>query len=276
MLRITDIAENLVQQNDGIWYSGVRSRVSYPVEGNQSCFAVEDISFWFKHRNMCITEAVRQFPPAGPVLDIGGGNGYVSKGLIEAGIEAILVEPGPEGARNARRRGIETVICSTLDDAGFISGAIPAAGMFDVLEHIEDHEEALKNIRELIQPKGYLYLTVPAYKFLYSYEDHEAGHFRRYNRGSITALMESTGFTVKYFTYIFSFLPVPIFLFRTLPTRLGLHRQSTAATVQKEHKATSGFIGSLMNITFDKEIRRIRQRKEIVFGGSCLVVARAE
>jgi len=34
----------------------------------------------------------------GPLLDIGGGNGYVAKALEQAGIRCALVEPGIDGA----------------------------------------------------------------------------------------------------------------------------------------------------------------------------------
>ena len=197
-------------------------------------------------------------------------------GLMQAGIEAILVEPGMVGATNARKRGIESVICSTLEDAGFVKAALPAAGMFDVLEHIEADAEALKDVREIIRPRGRIYLTVPAYNFLYSHEDHEAGHYRRYSATTLTKLLGSAGFSVEYFTYIFSFLPIPVYLFRTLPTRFGYRKQVTRDSAQQDHATPSRLAGRLMSMAFDLEIRRIRKKKTIPFGGSCLIVGRAE
>ena len=59
-------------RGDGIFYNreGV-GEISYPEEGNEGCFEVEDQSFWFQHRNDCIRELVRSFPPRGkgPVLN---------------------------------------------------------------------------------------------------------------------------------------------------------------------------------------------------------------
>lgn len=81
---------------------------------------------------------MRMFSPPGAVFDIGGGNGFVALGIKNAGREVVLVEPGPEGVRNARVRGLTTIICSTLEDAGFLKHTIPAIGIFDVLEHVED------------------------------------------------------------------------------------------------------------------------------------------
>jgi hypothetical protein len=65
---------------DGIFYSTRIGAVSYPEEGNEACFEVEDHSFWFRHRNDCIRELVRNFQPKGkgPIFDVGGGNGFLT------------------------------------------------------------------------------------------------------------------------------------------------------------------------------------------------------
>lgn len=165
------LAGNLDLAPDGLWWPRSRSRVDYPDEGNAFCFQVEDQSFWFQHRNRCILAAVARFPPPGPVFDIGGGNGFVARALTQAGHPAVVVEPGPVGARNAQARGLSPVICSTLDDAGFHPGALPAAGLFDVLEHIEDDRGVLRRLASLVRPGGRLYVTVPAYQWLWSGED---------------------------------------------------------------------------------------------------------
>jgi hypothetical protein len=47
----------------------------------------------------------------------GGGNGYVSKGLIEAGIPCTLMKPGIDGALAAWVRGVNPVIRARLEDS---------------------------------------------------------------------------------------------------------------------------------------------------------------
>src|SRR5580704_15864919 len=64
---------NLEQSAEGGWHSRSQSTVSYPEWGNQACFDIEDSSFWFQHRNVCILEALSQYPPPGPLFDIGAG-----------------------------------------------------------------------------------------------------------------------------------------------------------------------------------------------------------
>ena len=77
MIELSKIATNLQPGEHGIWFSKKRSHISYPEDGNLRCLAVEDSSFWFKHRNKCIIESMRLFPPEGVVYDVGAGNGYV-------------------------------------------------------------------------------------------------------------------------------------------------------------------------------------------------------
>src|SRR4051794_20651144 len=115
---LASLAPSLERRDDGLWFARMQASVSYPAHGNAACLELEDGSFWFRHRNRCILSLVRGFPPDGPFLDIGGGNGYVAKGLAAAGIPCILVEPGLDGALAARARGIDPVICARLEDVG--------------------------------------------------------------------------------------------------------------------------------------------------------------
>ena len=195
---------------------GHAPRVDYPDEGNAFCFQVEDHSFWFQHRNACILAVMSRLPPGGVLFDIGGGNGFVARALVAAGLPAVVVEPGPEGARNARSRGLDPVICSTLDDAGFAEGALPAAGLFDVLEHIDDDRAVLQQLATLIAPGGRLYVTVPAYQWLWSTEDAISGHHRRYTTRGLARVIRAAGFTVEFSSYLFWPLPLPILLLRAI------------------------------------------------------------
>lgn len=264
---------NLTMGEDGIWFSGSRSEISYPASGNETCYQVEDHSFWFQHRNRCILECLQRFPPPGALFDIGGGNGFVSIAIQQAGHEAILVEPGIAGARNAQQRGLTNVICSTLEDARFQPQSLPAIGLFDVLEHIESDGPFLGQLHSVLQDDGRLYITVPAYRFLWSADDVFAGHARRYTRGSLIADIRRAGFEVEYASYFFSPLPLPIFVTRTLPTMLAIRSPQSSEGGAKQHlpaqDVTPGFQAIL-----NWERRTIGAGGTIPFGSSCLLVAR--
>jgi SAM-dependent methyltransferase len=268
------LAANLERGADGLWWPKTRSRVDYPDEGNAFCFQVEDHSFWFHHRNACILAVMARFPPGGAVFDIGGGNGFVARALVQAGLPSVVVEPGPAGARNAQARGLDPVICSTLDDAGFGNGALPAAGLFDVLEHIDDHRGVLQRLATLIAPGGRLYLTVPAYQWLWSNEDAISGHHRRYTRRSLSTLVQAAGFAVEFSSYLFWPLPLPILLFRALPARLGRRPTVDLDAIRRELKPPSGPAIRAMTAVLNLERRWLERGGRVPTGGSCLLVAR--
>lgn len=267
-------ADNLAPGPNGIWVSRSRKEISYPEEGNLNCLALEADSFWFDHRSRCIQAVMRLFPPPGMLFDVGGGNGYVAMGLQQVGIPVALVEPGWQGVMNAQRRGVQTLICSTLEDAGFHAGALPAVGMFDVLEHIQAGRDFLRSVHSLLTPGGRLYLTVPAYRVLWSADDDYAGHYQRYTVTGLRNLLRACGFEVEFASYIFLLLPLPIFLLRAIPSRLGLRKQEAWESYQQEHRQQASLAGALLSRILGWELTRLRDGKALPVGGSCLVVAR--
>ena len=267
------MANNLERGPDGIWVARSRQQISYPDEGNDNCLALEADSFWFEHRSRCIQALMQRYPPPGTVFDVGGGNGYVAMGLQRAGIPVALVEPGQQGVQNARRRGISLLVCASLEDAGFLPGSLPAVGLFDVLEHIQSDLSFLRSIHDLLAPGGRVYLSVPAFQALWSVDDDYAGHYRRYHQAGLRQVLSEAGFKVLYTTYMFFMLPLPIFLVRSLPSRLGLRKQNAWDQYQQEHSSHPGLTGHVLDLLLDWELRSIRAGHRIPTGGSCLVAA---
>jgi SAM-dependent methyltransferase len=275
MIEIAEIGKNLECREHGIWFSKNRSQISYPEDRNVQCFTIEENSFWFQHRNNSLVEVMRLFPPKGTIFDIGGGNGYVSLAIKRAGMDTVLVEPSYEGAINAHNRGLNSIICSTFEGAGFKPKSIPAIGIFDVLEHIENDHDFIRMIKTVLVPNGRLYITLPAYNFLWSIEDDHSGHYRRYTLRELTTKLESAGFEIDLKTYIFGLLPVPIFLLRTIPTKLGFRTTSQFGRIRSEHGQRKRLLGRLVELALNLELKALRAKKTIPIGGSCLVVARS-
>lgn len=267
-------AANLDALEPGIWSSKDQSQISYPAEGNERSLLLEESSFWFSHRNECIVSVVNNLPPSGPLFDVGGGNGFVARGLQNAGIPVVLVEPGKMGVKNARQRGIKYILCSTLEQAHFLPDSLPAVGLFDVLEHISDDSAFLRTVRNLLTPGGRLYLTVPAYQWLWSGEDETAGHYRRYSLSSLRRAIDQAGFKELYSTYIFSILPIPIFFARTLVSLCGGRRKVVMSTHYREHTPIP-ILRHTMELLLEKELDLVTSLKRIPMGGSCLMVAHA-
>jgi SAM-dependent methyltransferase len=275
MRQLSSIAPSLTLDQDGIWRAGQRSAIDYPDDANAFCFQLEDRSFWFNYRNRFILETVRNFPPAGPIVDIGAGNGYVSLALQRAGFEVVVIEPGAEGARNARSRGLDPVVCATLEDAGLQRESLDAVGLFDVVEHIRDDVAFLRTVRRALRHDGRLYLTVPAFGALWSSEDDLVGHHHRYTLREVAQRLGTAGFAVEYATYLFSPLLVPLYLFRSLPSRLGRRTELDPAQTAAELNPASGLAVRAVTKALDVELALVARRWRIPFGTSCLIAARA-
>lgn len=263
------VAENLVLGEDGVWFSRDREPISYDADGNAQCFQLEEGSFWFAHRAACLHSVVKRFAPNRTIFDIGGGNGFVSVKLREAGFDTVLVEPGEVGARNAARRGLPAVICATLATARFRAESMDAAGMFDVIEHIPDDLGFLREVHRCLKPGGRIFITVPAFEWLWSHDDVKAGHFRRYTIGGAVETLANAGFRTLYATYLFSLLPLPLFAVRSVPSLFG-RRVLPAQSYSGLHKPRArGFTDRV----WEWEQRQVESGGTIPFGSSCLLVA---
>ncbi len=208
-------------------------------------------------------------------MDIGGGNGFVAAALVQAGFPTVVVEPGKVGANNAKRRGITTVICATFEELNLRPETVPAVGLFDVLEHIENDSAFLRYCHDRLVTGGILYITVPALTALWSDEDCLAEHYRRYSLRHLSRELASAGFHIEFATYFFQWLPLPIFLFRTLPYRFGLARtHKKAIDSPRGHELKPRPLAILLERLLARETRCILARKSLSFGSSCLVVAR--
>jgi 2-polyprenyl-3-methyl-5-hydroxy-6-metoxy-1,4-benzoquinol methylase len=268
---ITQITSNLNEEK-GIFHSKIINSISYPKKGNDNCYQIEDESYWFQQRNAILSTVIKRHSNGKTIFDIGGGNGVVSACLQNEGYETYLVEPGTDGIANARKRGVKYLINATFDDVGFKNNCIHNAGLFDVIEHIEDDSGFLKKLYPLIKSNGKVFVTVPAFMFLWSNADISAGHYRRYTIKSIAQLMNEVGFSVVYSTYFFSYLAPLIFLFRTIPS-LFFQNKPSKRVIKNEHKPSSSVSKSFMKIMHRLEYSRIVRNKKIYFGSSCLIVA---
>lgn len=283
MSRGDDVGVNVASLSDalhldadtGMWRANVATagHVSYPADHNAACFRLEDGSFWFTHRNRCIVAAVRRFRPQGFILDIGGGNGVVAQALIGAGYQTALLEPGPLGARNAKAgRRLSTVINATIEDAAIRPGSVPNVGLFDVLEHIEDDRHFVRYLYDMVRPGGFVFLTVPAFNWLWSTSDVDAMHYRRYTKRSLTDLFAG-GFDVLYATCLFQRLVPVSILVRALPYRIGLARSKPADAYEREHALKGRRLAGMFAKILDHEVAAIAAGASLAIGSSLLMVA---
>lgn len=64
---------------------------------------------------------------------------------------------------------------------------------FEVLEHIPNDEDALREWVDHVRPGGWMLFSVPGHRSRFSDADVIAGHIRRYDPGDFQALLERVG-----------------------------------------------------------------------------------
>lgn len=269
-----DLPNHLKETAEGFWVAEKASKVGAECWDESTDFLeVEADSFWHEHRNRCLLTVCQRFVPGGRLWDVGGGTGIVSDFLKKNGILTGLIEPQLRIAQMARKRGVNPVIATTFEAAVNKTSVLDAAALCDVLEHIEDDVAFLQSLKTCLKPGGYLYLTVPAYGWLWSSRD-EGSHFRRYHQPMLRKALTSAGFKIDYISYFFSWLPPVLLATRVLPDKLGLTQNSTSH-YYREHSPKKKIIRSIGLKAFQWELSMIRQGRSIPFGASLLAVASA-
>lgn len=75
---------------------------------------------------------------------------------------------------------------------------------YEVLEHIEDDEDAIKLWKSYLKPNGKLLISVPAHQNRWGANDKYSGHFRRYSKSDLISLLNKANLKVNYiYTYDF-------------------------------------------------------------------------
>lgn len=228
---------------------------------------IEDLvttSWWYSTRNAILWQEISALLQRSALWDIGGGSGVVAKFFTSQGVEVVLVEPSAGGAEIAQRHEL-TALCATLEELHLPDSCLPAVGLFDVLEHLENRAQSLSEIQRVLIPGGHLLLTLPALQSLWSGFDVAAGHYLRYNRRSIRNELERHGFEIQRLGYFFALTVLPLFTIRAIPYRLGI-RQPLG---QDETLGASGGIIGRVAAWIE---RRLAMRTPV--GTSLLVVAR--
>ena len=274
-----------VQNKDGILFCGrneVESRFSDIAQDN--LFEIEDTSWWFQYRARVIEQIARDFLKKESCLfDIGGGNGYTTHHLQKSGYNVVLLEPSLAACFNARKRGLQTVVCGTLAEDTIKDASMKQIMLLDVLEHIEEDGEFLKLIWGKLEFGGRVLLTVPAFQLLWSSEDDNAGHYRRYRLSALKELTRAAGFKVLYINYFFKFLFLPILVVRVGLEKIGLIKRSEQRTEEeKKHIAQGqfqeqkGIIGWVLDLLECIEIRRLVNSQKIRYGSSIICMVEKE
>jgi SAM-dependent methyltransferase len=238
--------------------------------------AVEDRHFWFRARNRIISmlarQAVAEFAAGYRVLEVGCGDGNVLRFLEEACPDGLVVgmDYFLEGLVYARGRCSCPLVQGDLKIPPF-GKTFHLIGIFDVLEHLPDDRQVLRDLWRILDAKGKLLLTVPADPALWSAFDEAAGHCRRYRKGELEEKLAECGYKVEYLTpYMAGIYPL-VWLSRRFSHGSGPDERARA--VERDLRVVP-VLNGMLSMVLSQELRWIRRRQSLRTGTSLLAVAR--
>lgn len=237
--------QELFTENQGIYIPQRRPRhrdEEYEETGFNILIQMQRDHFWYRCRHKLLLNVLKKEVPSRfgktdtlRAIDIGGGCGgwleylhiyqpfmFQQLALGDSSIRALTMAE-PIIGRFAERYQVDLldIVWSEEWDVVFL---------LDVLEHIPDHEEALRQIRKGMRPGGLLFITTPALNFFWRYNDEIGHHQRRYCKQNFKDLARYANFKLLRTDYFMFFLS-PVLLLSRL-----LFRPSTSATHEQRQE----------------------------------------
>ncbi len=156
------------------------------------------------HYNRWIHETIRPYLGR-DIVEVGAGIGNITRYLLPHG-RVTATDMAPAYLAELRRSfgAFEHVRVKPLDIS---RNSFPESEIYDtvvclnVLEHVEDDAEALRNMRRLLRPGGRAVVFVPANPRLYCEIDRGVGHHRRYLKEELGRKLVAAGFRLEHLRY---------------------------------------------------------------------------
>ncbi len=152
-------------------------------------------------RRHALAEVVRCAPANQPtVLEVGCSSGFLLRDLLARMPRARLVGAdytrGTLEALATRLPGMP-LLQFDLTRCPLPDGFADVTVLLNVLEHIRDHEAAIRHLFRITRPGGAVVIEVPAGADLFDVYDRALLHERRYDMRTLVALVEMAGFAVE-------------------------------------------------------------------------------
>jgi SAM-dependent methyltransferase len=165
----------------------------------------EDKHAWFAGRTRAILKYLdTEIGPPIPgqvrkILDIGSGAGNMAHHLAQFG-QVFGIDYNPRPLLVAQQRGVP-VSQGSGNELPFPAAAFDLVALLDTVEHIPDELGVLQECARVLKPGGKLIVTVPAFMWLWSYNDEINAHERRYTAPELQQKLELCGLYIKRISY---------------------------------------------------------------------------
>lgn len=173
----------------------------------------ENNHWWFQGRRDIITKILNGYSKNSAILDIGCSGGPLLRILKKKGYNDLIgIDISEESIKQCKKKGLKNVHVMNGVKTSFESEQFDIIIASDILEHIKQEEEALKEWKRILKKNGKLIIFVPAFKSLWSSHDNVSGHYRRYTKKSLKNSLIKLSFKLEKISYwnFISFYPASL------------------------------------------------------------------
>ncbi len=137
--------------------------------------------------NSCLYNCVaRDIRPGESILDFGAGNGEYANRFPLGSVDAAEIDPDL----------LPLIKQPVYTDIRQLTKRYDLIYTINVLEHIEQHGEMVKELYTKLKPGGRIKVFVPARQEIFSNMDEHVGHYRRYDKKLVSQILEEAGLRV--------------------------------------------------------------------------------
>ncbi len=156
---------------------------------------LEQDHWWFKAKRHFLRLAlehngVRASEGSLRALDVGCGTGAVLLELSELGFAAEGLDMSPLAKSFCEKKG-QRVTLGEATALPFPDASFDVVTALDMIEHVDNDEQVMKELYRVVKPGGTIVVTVPAHPSLWSYHDVALHHKRRYTKKTFRSLITS-------------------------------------------------------------------------------------
>jgi SAM-dependent methyltransferase len=169
----------------------------------------EDKHWWFASRTRALLTILERHTRRRDllILDVGSGAGNMYHHLSRYG-DVIGVENHPAPVKVGQERGYD-IRLGEGDNLNFEDATFDLVTALDVVEHNEEDVAMLQEMHRVLKPGGLVLISVPAFQWLWSFNDDINDHKRRYTAGDLEGKLRRVGFSPLESTYN-NFLVFPL------------------------------------------------------------------
>ncbi len=241
-------------------------------------YEFEQNNWWFVSRRKILATLLRKkLPKCGyprQVLDAGCGTG-INLAMLEEFGEVTGVDSSPEAIHFCHLRQANNAKQYDITGLPFENESYQLITALDVLEHIEDDEQAFREIGRVCQPEGYFLLTVPVFPSLWGEHDEINQHYRRYEPRRIYELLQSNGFTIEHRSFMNTWLLPAAFLWRGYRNLKKMISPPSDKLARADNMHHVPWMNTLLTMIFSSELPFV-VGLGLPFGLSLVVLAKKE